>query len=144
MVKRSFKSTDTRRFESVRECLETAIKEEGITKCYYDFTEDGNCAFDLFDSTCVHVVDPKEMVRVAEKFFNEFDWVHFDAIGKNGETYISCYLDEDTQESLAEKLIKKDEERKKKLFEEFKKNKGIEGYKKLLHAIRFEQEWKEK
>jgi hypothetical protein len=144
MVKRYLEGTDTKCFETVRECLEAAIKDEGITECYYDFLADGNCASELFESSRGHVVEPKEMVRIAEKFFNEFDWVHFEGIGKNGKAYVSCYLAEETKDSFAEKRIKRDKERTQKLLAEWRKDKSKESYEKLTYAMKHIDEWKEK
>jgi len=144
MVKRYLEGTDTERFETVRECLEAAIKEGEVTECYYDFSAAGSCGYELFESSGGHVVEPKEMVRLAEKFFNEFDWVHFEGLGKNGNVYISCYLAEETRESFTEKRIKQDKERKRKLIAEFRKDGTKEAYEKLRYTLTHFDEWKEK
>lgn len=144
MVKRYLEDENAKRFETVRECLETAIKEEGLTKCYYHFTADGNCSIDLFESTRAHAVEPKEMVRLAEKFFNEFDWVHFEGIGKNGKACISCYLADETKESFFEKRMQRDKERKQKILTELKEKGSKEAFKEALKKWKTTEEWKEK
>ena len=144
MVKRSLESTDTKRFETVRECLESVIKEEEITQCYYEFSAAGSCAYELFESSHGHVVKPNEMVRIAEKFFNEFDWVHFEGEGKNGNVYVNCYLAEETKDSFTEKRIEQDRNRKRELIAEYRKNESKEAYEKLKYTLTHFDEWKEK
>ena len=84
------------------------------------------------------------MVRLAEKFFNEFDWVHFEGIGKNGNTYISCYLADETKESFFEKRIQRDKERKQKLLAELRENYSHETFQKVAKKWKTTEEWKEK
>lgn len=144
MVKRNLEDANAKRFETVKECLEEAINEEGLTTCYYYFTADGNCGLDLFESTRAHAVEAKEMVRIAEKFFNEFDWVHFEGYGKNGEAYICCFLADETNESFIEKRIQRDKDRKQKLFAELKENYSHETFQKFAKKLKTTEEWKEK
>ena len=139
MVKRYF--DDSERFESVKECLEAAIEKEGIRKCYYYFTANGNCSIDLFESTRAHSVEPKEMVNIAEKFFNEFGWVSFEGLGKNGKAYVSCYLADETEESFYEKQIQRDKEKKQKLLSEYKEKKCTLA--EIATKYRTIEEWKE-
>jgi len=148
MVKRYLEGDDVKLYETVKECLETAIKEDGVTECYYDFTADGNCGYELFESSGGHVVTPNEMVRIAEKFFGEFGWVHFEGLGKDGNVSISCYLAEETKDSLTEKRVKRDKERKQKLFAEWKntnpKDRTKENYEKFVSSWKERKEWEEK
>ena len=144
MVKRNLEVDNTERFETVKECLEAAIKEEEVRVCYYDFLANGSCGYELFESSHGHVAEPKDMIRIAEKFFTEFGWVHFEGLGKNGNVYISCYLAEETKDSFTEKRIQIEKDRKNKLIEEWRKNKTDESYEKLKHSIRYVEEWKEK
>lgn len=144
MVKRYLNEPNAERFETVKECIESVINDEDIKECYYYFTENGNCSIDLFESTRAHIVDPKEMVRIAEKFFNEFDWVHFEGYGKNGKTYISCFLDEETNDSFVKKLIDRDEKRKNKILSEMKNDKSKDAFINAVKKMRTIKEWEEK
>ena len=103
MFKRSFKSE--MRFETIRECLEYQIKEQEIETCIYYFDVEGNCGCYMFESTRAHDVEPSDMLRIAEKFFNEFGWVHFEGIGKDGEAYVSCYKAEETEEDFIKRRV---------------------------------------
>ena len=103
MFKRSFKSK--KRFETVRECLEYQIKEQKLARCCYDFNEEGNCAYYLHESTRGHIVEPSDMLRIAEKFFNEFGWVHFEGWGEAGDGYVTCYKAEEKEKDFIKRRV---------------------------------------
>lgn len=80
--------------------MEYQIKEQEIEECYYAFDADGQCGSNLFESIHGHVVEPSDMLRIAEKFFNEFGFVHFEGWGKDGKAYVSCYKAEETEKGF--------------------------------------------
>ena len=99
---------DEMRFETIRECLEHQIKEQEIHTCIYYFNVEGNCGYYIYEGSRGHLVEPSDMLRIAEKFFNEFGWVHFEGIGKNGEAYVDCYKAEETQEDFIKRRVEED------------------------------------
>ena len=65
------------------------------------------------------------MLRIAEKFFNEFGWVHFEGMGKDGEAYVTCYKAEETEEDFIKRRVEAGEKiKQEKLlkFGEMRKN----------------------
>ena len=147
MVKRFFE--DTERFETVRECLEAQIKEQEITNCLYDFDKNGNCACYQQGPSHKHFAEPNEMIRIAELFFNEFDWVHFEGWGKDGKTSLYCYMADETEESFKERFTHKKEvwnREKYRKWLEMRENKvSFEEIKKILLSDKWfsSEEWEE-
>ena len=99
---------DEMRFETIRECLEHQIKEQEIHTCIYDFDVEGDSAYYIYEGSRGHYAEPSDMLRIAEKFFNEFGWVHFEGIGKNGEAYVDCYKAEETEEDFIKRRVEED------------------------------------
>ena len=146
MVKRDFE--DTERFETVRECLETQIKDQEISTCIYDFDKNGHCACYQKGVSHLHTVEPNEMIRIAVLFFNEFGWVHFEGWGKDGKTSIYCYLADETEDTFRKRFAHKAKvwfcERNRKLDEQRKKGVPEEEINKLLSDKWYSsEEWEE-
>ena len=80
MVKRFW--TDTKRFETARECIESQLN--GITLCLYDFEDDGECWRGLADGVDTKEASPKEMLEIAVERFEKFGEVYFEGFDEEG------------------------------------------------------------